>query len=496
MKDKKITLVSAGVILGVATVFAFIVGVVIATSLNINSTLHSQSVPETTYSSESPFVKVAEDVLPSVVNISAERVEKVELPFFDFEGPFDEWFKEFFGTPELPRTQKVSSLGSGVIVSEDGYILTNAHVVKGAKNITIQTHDGEKFEGKDVKIVGIDQKTDIALLKVKTHGRKLKPAKLGDSDKIKVGEWAIAIGNPFGLEGTVTVGVISAKGRSGIYLPSGPVYQNFIQTDASINPGNSGGPLVNIRGEVIGINTAIKTSGMVQGNIGIGFAIPINTAKYVMEQLKQHGVVIRGYLGIYPQEVSSEIRESIGLKEKGGVLVASVKEGTPASKAGLKDGDVILKFDGKDVTDVESFREMVAETRPGKTVKIVVFRNGKKITLKVKIGKYPEEEVASVERGTQSEYSNWLGVVVSNLSSTEKETYGVEYGVIIKRIESGSPAEKGGLKVGDIILRVQFERIYDTETFYRVLAKYKNSKKPIMFHIQRGSIKRFIAIKP
>ena len=499
MKNKKITLVSAGVILGAASVFTFIIGVVVATSLNFSTSIHAENVEsDSSLLFHSPFVKIADDVLPSVVNISAERVEKVDIPFFEFHGPFDDWFKEFFG-PEnsIPRTQKISSLGSGVIISKDGYILTNAHVVKGAKNIIVKTHNGITFEGKEVKIIGIDTKTDIALLKVKTNGKKLKVAKLGNSDEISVGDWAIAIGNPFGLEGTVTVGVISAKGRKGISLPSGPVYQDFIQTDASINPGNSGGPLVNIKGEVIGINSAIKTSGMVQGNIGIGFAIPINMAKYVVEQLKEHGVVVRGYLGIYPQEVISEIRESIGLKEKGGVLVASVRQGTPASRAGLKEGDVILKFDGKKVKDVEFFREIVAETPPGKKVKIVVFRNGKKIKLTVKIGKYPAE-IASTKDEIEKENksSNWLGVIVDDLTEDEKDKYGVKEGVIIKKVKSDSPANKGGLQRGDIILRIQYEKIYNTSDFYRILSKYSKRDRPVMFHIQRGNVKKFIAIKP
>ncbi|MCS7258895.1 MAG: trypsin-like peptidase domain-containing protein, partial [candidate division WOR-3 bacterium] len=300
-----------GILIAVAVIFAFVLGLFIAGALNFRSrnTLEAQVKPqisESKYSAvteegTSPFVKVAEMVIPTVVNISAEKVVKTRSR--DFWWPFDdEWFKKFFeGLPKIePETEKRQTLGSGVIISEDGYIITNNHVIADYDNIVVRLYDKTEYKGKKVKVVGRDPKTDVAVLKIDPGNRKLPVAKLGNSDEIKVGDWAIAVGIPFGLEGTVTVGVISAKGRSNIPLPE-ISYQDFIQTDASINPGNSGGPLVNIRGEVIGINTAIRSP--VGANVGIGFATPINLVKEIAETLIKKGKIVRGYLGIYPQEI-------------------------------------------------------------------------------------------------------------------------------------------------------------------------------------------------
>ncbi|HHF52961.1 MAG TPA: DegQ family serine endoprotease [candidate division WOR-3 bacterium] len=459
---------------------------------------------------ESPFVKVAERVMPAVVNISTERIVKVkEEPFpFQFEGPFDEFFKKFFEEPfkNMPREYHSRSLGSGFIFKKDGnkyYILTNYHVIKNADKIIIRLSDKTEIKGKEVKIIGKDKNTDIAVLMIKSD-KELPVLKLGDSDRIKVGDWAIAVGNPFGLDRTVTVGVISAKGRSGIYLPEGPIYENFIQTDAAINPGNSGGPLVNLKGEVIGINTAITSpSG---GFVGIGFAIPVNTAKYVSEQLIEKGRVVRGYLGVYPQELTADLAKAYGLEKPEGVLIRQVKEGSPADKAGLKDGDVIIKFNGKPVKDLESFRLMVAKTPPGTVVDVVVIReNGVKKTLRVKLGEYPEDQTAA--RGEEEEeksYSeegkgSWAGMKVMDLKSEEAKIYykGKEKeGVVIYEIEAGSPADDARLKRGDVIKKIGGIEIKGIKDFEKAAQKFKDSEKPVLLKIIRDGFPYYLAIEP
>jgi len=332
------------------------------------------------------FAELAEKEGHVAVNISTTRVVKGVKRFFPFQGREfrdffgDEFFRRFFG--EIPEEQmKQTSLGSGVVVSEDGYILTNNHVVADAEEILVIFLNKEKYEA---KIIGRDPKTDLALIKIKLD-KPIPAARLGDSDKLRVGDWVVAIGNPFGLGSTVTAGIVSAKGR---IIGAGP-YDNFIQTDASINPGNSGGPLFNLDGEVIGINTAIATrSG---GNVGIGFAIPINMAKSVMSQLKEKGKVIRGWLGVVIQVITPEIKEKFSLETTEGALVGEVSKGSPAEKGGLKRGDVIISFDGKRVKEMPSLPPMVAATPVGKKVEIIVIRKGKEMRLTVKVGELEEE---------------------------------------------------------------------------------------------------------
>ncbi|MBM3213205.1 Do family serine endopeptidase, partial [Candidatus Poribacteria bacterium] len=330
------------------------------------------------------FIKVAKEVNPSVVNISTKSEIKTPSrrsqsrrpdnewdPFRDFFG--DEFFKRFFDTPQ---SQTKRSLGSGVIISEDGYILTNSHVVSDADEIKV-TLDGKKEY--DAKIIGADKDTDVAVIKIDAN--KLPFARLGDSDKLQVGEWVLAIGNPLRLSHTVTAGIISAIGRSNVGLAN---YENFIQTDASINPGNSGGPLVNIEGEVIGINTAIATAGT-PGNIGIGFAIPINMAIEIKDQLTKKGKVTRGWLGIQLQDIDSDIAEKYGLKEAKGVLVAMVFDDSPAGKAGIKAGDLIIEFNGKNVEDGSHLKRLVASAGPNESVEVKVIRDKKERVFDVKL---------------------------------------------------------------------------------------------------------------
>ncbi len=449
---------------------------------------------------ERPFAKAIEAVVPAVVNVSTEHVFKHP----PIQGsPFEEFFREFFKDfPPMP--ERTRSLGSGFIfLKKDGYyyILTNNHVVKDADKIVVKLQDKSEFKGDEVEVVGTDPRTDLAVLRIKSD-HELPVAPLGDSDSIQVGDWAIAIGNPFGLERTVTVGVISATGRSGLALPEGPTYQDFIQTDAAINPGNSGGPLVNIHGQVIGVNTAISTpSG---GNVGIGFAIPINLARYVAQQLIEKGRVIRGYLGILPQPLTPELAEAYGLEKPEGVLVARVVENTPAAKAGLKEGDVIVEFNGKPVTSVEKFRIMVAETPPGTEVTLKVIReDGSTKTLKATLTEYPSQGTAAAPGGEEEPqvipgHASWLGLEVADVKSEEAQQMGItqETGVVVLKVEPDSPADDAGFRKGDVIQKIGSLEIRRLSDFEKAKKEYADAKRPIIFKVMRRNIPVFLAVKP
>uniref|UniRef100_A0A7C4XLW5 Probable periplasmic serine endoprotease DegP-like n=1 Tax=candidate division WOR-3 bacterium TaxID=2052148 RepID=A0A7C4XLW5_UNCW3 len=497
--EGKISLKSAGIIAGASAIFAFIFGLII--SAGIPGLTHQPeaspekitSVPLVNEEGESPFTKVVEMVSPAVVNISAERRVRTGIKDFEWEfrGPFEDFFRDFF--KNFPRYEgKSQTLGSGFIISEDGYVVTNHHVIKDASEIIIRMTNKKEYKGKIVKIIGSDQRTDVALLKIETD-EKFPCLKLGDSDKIKVGDWVIAVGNPFNLEGTVTVGVISAKGRSNIPLAEGPDFQSFLQTDAAINPGNSGGPLLNIHGEVIGINTAIASA--TGGNIGIGFAIPINLARTIIDELKTKGKVTRGYLGVYLGEVNEEIKDALGLSSTEGVLINEVVPNSPAERAGLKEKDVIIEFDGKKVTDVQSFRIMVASTKVGKEVKLKLFRDGKVIEKNVKIGEMPEESVAR-EDNEEKEEAN-LGLTVVELDDTRASRYNpsVKEGVMVIKVAPDTPGEEAGIQDGDVIIGIGEERIRNLSDYRRAVARLKKGK-PIIFQIQRGDRKRYVAVTP
>lgn len=487
---KEISAKWVGVIIGSATVTGFVLGLLIAGVFNIFPRVQAeeQDTVTTLWPSESPFAAVVDEVLPAVVNISSSR--KVVVPGLPFDDPFFKEFAEkFFG--EVPREQTRYSLGSGVIFRPDGYILTNDHVVAGAEDITVTLHDGRSFKGGQVKLIGRDPHTDLAVLKVRT-AKDLPVAKLGDSDSIRVGDWAIAIGNPFGLEGTVTVGVVSAKGRSNLLLPSRQRYQNFIQTDAAINPGNSGGPLCNIKGEVIGLNTVISSpSGT---NIGIGFAVPINMAKEVARQLITKGKVERGYLGVYPQELDADMRKGLGLKGAYGVLIADVVPGTPADRAGLRSGDVIVVFDGHKVGDVEDFRERVAATPPGKTVAIKIWRGGKEMGLNAKLEELPEEAAASTRPSPQAREAHF-GLVVRSLSASERASQNLSAGVLVEDVQPGSAAERAGIRPGDVILKIDGRSVKNQGEFYKIAGELKSSKKEVVLvQIYRQSRRFFVTL--
>ncbi len=387
------------------------------------------------------FESVAEKVKPAVVNISTVSEIKINHP------PVPPEFRDFFHHfgipfPDFPNEFKARSLGSGFIVKQEGewaYILTNNHVVDKATKIKVKLSDGSVYKA---TVVGKDPKTDVALIKIKVGKKKVPVVELGDSDNIKVGEFVIAVGNPYGLNWTVTHGIISAKGRHGLGL--NPI-ENFIQTDAAINPGNSGGPLCDIHGRVIGINTAI-----VRNAQGLGFAVPINIAKEVMNDLLKYGKVVRGWLGVYIEDVSPELAKKFGVKH--GVLVTKVMKGSPAEKGGIESGDVIVEFNGKPVKNVSDLQLKVISTKPGEVVKIKVIRDGKEKVLKVKIGQMPGMERVAIE-----DLISKFGFAVQNLTEDLRGRLGipkwVKKGVIVTEVKPGSPADEAGLREGDVIVK-------------------------------------------
>ena len=437
------------------------------------------------------FVKVAKDVPPSVVNVNTTsivkrpRVERRLQPFFrDFFG--EDPFRDFFWSPQ---SQRRTSLGSGVIVNEDGYILTNNHVVIGeggadVEEIKVILSDKREF---DAKLIGRDPDTDVAVIKI--DAKNLPAAKLGDSDKLQVGEWVLAIGRPLGLSQTVTHGIVSATGRSGVLDPRTVSYQDFIQTDAAINRGNSGGPLVNIKGEVIGINTAIATEGL-PGNIGIGFSIPINMARDVMDQLIEKGRVVRGWLGIQLQEVDSDIAERYSLEEPNGVLIASIID-DPAKEAGLESGDLIIEFDGETVRDSSHLKRLVATAGPDKTVKVkVIRRSGKEKEFKVKLAERTADVVTKLERGrAPSEEKEWMGITVQELTDELAQRLGYEEqsGVLISDVDPEGPAAKAKNppRRFDLIQEIERQEIENMED-YRQAIKKVEGQKSVLIRLQRA----------
>jgi serine protease Do len=434
------------------------------------------------------FTQVAKQALPAVVFIQVEKTIETSQGPFEFNDPFDlfndEFFRRFFGRrfPRPQRKYRQMGLGSGFIISRDGYILTNHHVVGDADRIKVKLADGREVKA---KLIGTDPKSDVAVIKIK--GDDLPVLPLGDSDALEVGEWVIAIGNPFGLTHTITVGVVSAKGRSGMGIED---YEDFIQTDAAINPGNSGGPLINLRGEVIGINTAIfSRSG---GYMGIGFAIPINMVKAIEQQLIATGKVTRGYLGVHIQNLTDDLAKSFGLENTEGVLIADVAKDSPASKAGIKTGDVIVVFDGKPVKNVQQLRNMVALTLPGTQVQVVVVRDREKRELTVTIGELAEEQVASVEGSGLLEK---LGFAVQDLTPELAQQFGYEEGggVLVSQVEAGSPAAMVGIRPGTLIRQVNRQPVHNTEEFMQALAKSEETKR-VLFLLQDRRGTRFVAL--
>ncbi len=477
--NKKILLLTTMIVLVVTGLFA---------QLPVNS------------NGKSPFVNVVKKVRTAVVNIRVESTIKSNV-YGNNLLPDNDFFKFF--RPQIPRDRKMVSMGSGFIFKRKGnevYIVTNNHVVENADKgeITVSLADKEKYIA---EVVGKDQMTDLAVIKIKVKkDEKTITANFGDSDSLEVGDWAIAIGNPFGkgLDRTVTVGVISAKGRSNLNFGNKtPIYQDYIQTDAAINPGNSGGPLLNIKGEVIGINAAITTPA--GGNVGIGFAIPINIVKKVTTDLMKRGKVLRGYMGILPQELDASLSKTLGLKHIGGVLIAKVEKNSPAETAKLKKGDVILKFNDKDIENVSKFRIIVANSEIGVKLPIVILRDKKIKKLKIVLEEYPaNNEVSSLSDSESSD----LGIKVCSLDSDYAKQNHIksDTGVVVCEISEDSPARNSGLDLGDVILEVNRQEVSDISDYNKIMKKVlKNKNKDgnnvlLLYVKSRLGINKFIAL--
>ena len=453
-----------------------------ATILDSTSTPVAQTIAPQA-SAPASFTHIAKQASPSVVNISTVKVVKGRGQFtmpFGPDDPFRDFFERFF-RDQIPKDFRQQSLGTGFIIDEEGYILTNNHVVEKADEIKVKLADGEEYMA---QIIGRDPKTDLALIKIDSD-KTFTPLPLGDSDKLEVGEWVVAIGNPFGLGNTVTAGIVSAKYRQ---IGAG-AYDNFIQTDASINPGNSGGPLLKTNGEVVGINSAIYSQ--TGGSIGIGFAIPINMAKDLLPQLKE-GKVVRGWLGVMIQKITPELKDKLDLKDEKGALVADVTAGGPAEKAGIQRGDVIVSFDGKEIKEMNELPYMVASTPVGKSVDVEVIRKGEKKRFQVELGELKEERQAEVV----TEAKPKLGMTVEEITPELAKNYGLSEtsGVVVVQVEQGSPAAEAGLRAGDVVLEIDQDRVEDVRTFNGKLEGYKKGDT-ILFLVKRQGATLFLTLK-
>ncbi len=488
-------------LLAIVLVAGFAGGILCMTSLGAGKAGHDEPQASATQTRATPhskellnqfsaaFEDAAAKVNPSVVPIFSESVTHVRNPFGD--GSDNDFFRHFFGQQPRNQRQAVRSLGSGVIVSPDGYILTNNHVVDGADKLTVTLKDKKKLSA---KVVGRDPQTDIAVIKIDATG--LPAATLGNSDTIRVGQWVIAVGNPFQLMHTVTAGIISAKGRSSVNLTD---YEDYIQTDASINPGNSGGALADLDGNVIGINSAIYSPNG-SGNVGIGFAVPINLAKSVMRSLIDKGSVSRGYLGLLPQDIDENLAKALDLKNAEGALVGSVTSGGPADKAGIKSGDVIVALNGTKVTGSVQLRTLVAEAVPGSVATLSISRKGSSQEITVKLAERPKDlssRSGSKEETDEGQSGEKLGLTIQTLNRELAEEYGYsgEKGVVVTAVQPGSPADDAGAQRGDLIKEVDRTPVSSVSEF-NMVAKKGGKTDSIALLVRRGENTFFLALQP
>ncbi|MDV6343724.1 DegQ family serine endoprotease [Nitrosomonas sp. Is37] len=444
--------------------------------------VHSKELPD--------FTGLVEQYGEAVVNISTVQTQQIpgsqmlpEIPNIPEDSPFFEFFRRYMHPFSGPRKYESKSLGSGFIISKDGYILTNSHVVEAANQITVRLNDKREF---NAQVIGTDRKTDVALIKI--DAKDLPVVTQGDPDKLKVGEWVIAIGSPFGFENSVTAGIVSAKGRS----LAQESYVPFIQTDVAINPGNSGGPLFNMRGEVVGINSQIYSR--TGGFMGLSFAIPINVATEIANQLKAHGKVSRGRIGVMIQEMTEELAESFGLSQARGALIVSVEKDGPADKAGIEVRDVILKFDGKDIAVSSDLPRIVGNTKPKSKVAVEVWRDGATKNFTILVGEMPSDESDRGHKQSKApDTSNRLGLALNELSDKQKKQLGVESGLLVEEVQAGI-ANRAGIRQGDIILGLNNQDVRTIKQFNQLLNKVEKGRN-IALLIKRGDMTTFITMK-
>jgi serine protease Do len=435
------------------------------------------------------YERIAQAVTPAIVNIQSTQVMKVQQsPFFT-----DPFFRQLFGDMFPQSRVPKRALGSGVIVSPDGYIITNNHVIKNASDIQVMLSDKRSFKG---KVVGADPQTDVAIVKV--DAKDLPTVPFGDSSHLRVGDVVMAFGNPFGLNFTVTRGIVSATGRSGLGIET---YEDFIQTDAAINPGNSGGALVNVRGQVIGINTAILSTsgggaGGEGGSNGIGLAIPANVVKHVMDDIINKGKVTRGYLGVAPQGLTTELARQFKSPDTSGALLGQVEPDSPADKAGLKQGDVIRKINGQTIEGADNLRSMIAGTNPGTAITLGVLRDGKPMDVKVTLGEQPASMAGASGHPGKASEGALRGITVQNLTPDVREQLGLQpniRGVVISELDPSSPAAQAGLQPGDLIESVNRHAVNTVADFDRLAA---GAKGEVLLRVNRGGISQFVGISP
>jgi serine protease Do len=454
----------------------------------VSVTMAKDALPISLGTFTNGFSAVLKPALPAVVNIHTSKVVKQRQGFNPFGN--DPFFRQFFGDQfgqGKPQPQREQSLGSGVILTPDGTILTNNHVIDGASDIKVQLSDRREFQA---KLIGTDPKTDVAVLKINASGLPTLP--LGDSSTLHVGDLVFAIGDPFGIGETATMGIVSATGRGGLGIEN---YEDFIQTDASINPGNSGGAMIDLHGNLVGINTAILTGGG-GGNQGVGFAIPISLAKNVMDQILTHGKVVRGYLGVYIQDVTPDVAKAFGLEQAGGALIGDVSPDTPAAKAGLKKGDVILKLNGQPVDSRNQLTLQVSQTPPGTPVKLGIWRDGKMQDVSITLGELPEK--SAKEEGEQANSNSALeGVDVENITPDIAQQLNLPantHGVVVTDVDASSPAATTGLSRGDVIQEVNHKPVHNVDEYNQAITS--TGKRPVLLLVNHGGRTSFIVVEP